>query len=208
VDPERKLRGDELRRAVKEFRFQQQEVPDIKTHPEFLSLEQRAQKMLEEERETWQKKFEEQEQTFTQRQQWEGIAKHIRSYFFGSGFVLPEDKVKQEAHFEDFLPKFQGYKFQPNADGTILVMNPDGSRVENQHGHPIYLHDLVLLKGKDRYDIMKQPPVGSAGNDNGGKPIVSFSFKDDADFSHRWDAEKDPDKRKQMAAAYEAQQNK
>lgn len=207
VDPERKLRGDELRKAVHAFKFPT-EITDVKTHPDYLGLEQRAQKMLEEERETWQKKFEEQEQTFTQRQQWEGIAKHIRSYFFGSGFVLPEDKVKQEAHFEDFLPKFQGYKFQPNSDGTILVMNPDGSRVENQHGHPIYLHDLVLLKGKDRYDIMKQPPVGSAGNDNGGKPTVSFSFKDDSDFMIRYTAEKDPEKKEQMAKAFEAQQNK
>lgn len=210
VDPERKLRGDELRRAVKEYRFQQQEIPDVKNHPEFLSLEQRAQKALEEEREAWQKKFDEQEQTFIQRQQWEGITKDIRSYFFGSGFVLPEDKVKQEAHFEDFVPKFQGYKFQRNADGTILVMNPDGSRVENQHGHPIFLHDLVLLKGKERYDVMKQPPVGSAGNDNGGKPTVSYSFKDERDYMTQYNAvpASDYEKKEAMYKSWEAQQNK
>jgi hypothetical protein len=210
VDPERKLRGDALRLAVKEFRFQQQEIPDVKNHPEFLSLEQRAQKALEEERESWQKKFEEQEQTFIQRQQWEGITKDIRSYFFGSGFVLPEDKVKQEAHFEDFVPKFQGFKFQRNADGTILVMNPDGSRVENQHGHPIFLHDLVLLKGKERYEVMKQPPVGSAGNDNGGKPTVSYSFKDEKDYMIQYNAvpASDYEKREAMYKSWEAQQNK
>ena len=210
VDPERKLRGDALRLAVKEFRFQQQEIPDVKNHPEFLSLEQRAQKALEEERESWQKKFEEQEQTFIQRQQWEWITKDIRSYFFGSGFVLPEDKVKQEAHFEDFVPKFQGFKFQRNADGTILVMNPDGSRVENQHGHPIFLHDLVLLKGKERYEVMKQPPVGSAGNDNGGKPTVSYSFKDEKDYMIQYNAvpASDYEKREAMYKSWEAQQNK
>ena len=210
VDPERKLRGDALRLAVKEFRFQQQEIPDVKNHPEFLSLEQRAQKALEEERETWQKKFEEQEQTFIQRQQWEGITKDIRSYFFGSGFVLPEDKAKQESHFQDFVPKFEGFKFQRNADGTILVMNPDGSRVENQHGHPIFLHDLVLLKGKERYDVMKQPPVGSAGNDNGGKPTVSYSFKDEKDYMIQYNAvpASDYEKREAMYKSWEAQQNK
>jgi hypothetical protein len=210
VDPERKLRGDDLRRAVKEFRFQQQEIPDVKNHPDFLSLEQRAQKALEEEREKWQKQFEEQEQTFQQRQQWEGITKDIRSYFFGSNFVLPEDKAKQESHFQDFVPKFEGFKFQRNADGTILVMNPDGTRVENQHGHPIFLHDLVLLKGKERYDVMKQPPVGSAGNDNGGKPTVSYSFKDERDYMTQYNAvaASDYEKREAMYRSWEAQQNK
>lgn len=210
VDPERKLRGDELRRAVKEYRFQQQEVPDVKNHPEFLSLEQRAQKALEEERESWQKKFEEQEQTFIQRQQWEGITKDIRSYFFGSGFVLPEDKAMQEAHFEDFVPKFQGFKFQRNADGSILVMNPDGSRVEDPHGNAIFLDKLVLLTGKSKYPIMKQPPVGSAGNDNGGKPTVSYSFKDEKDYMIQYNAvpASDYEKREAMYKSWEAQQNK
>lgn len=210
VDPERKLRGDELRRAVKEFRFQQQEIPDVKNHPEFLSLEKKALQMVEEKENEWKQRFEEQEQTFVQRQQWEGITKDIRSYFFGSGFVLPEDKVKQEAHFEDFVPKFQGFKFQRNADGTILVMNPDGSRVENQHGHPIFLHDLVLLKGKERYDVQKQPPVGSAGNDNGGKPTVSYSFKDEKDYMIQYNAvpASDYEKREAMYKSWEAQQNK
>mgnify|MGYP003509454445 FL=1 len=210
VDPERKLRGDALRAAVKEFRFQQQEIPDVKNHPEFLSLEKKALQMVEEKENEWKQRFEEQEQTFVQRQQWEGITKDIRSYFFGSGFVLPEDKVKQEAHFEDFVPKFQGFKFQRNADGTILVMNPDGSRVENQHGHPIFLHDLVLLKGKERYDIQKQPPVGSAGNDNGGKPTVSYSFKDEKDYMIQYNAvpASDYEKREAMYKSWEAQQNK
>ena len=210
VDPERKLRGDALRLAVKEFRFQQQEIPDVKNHPEFLSLEKKALQMVEEKENEWKQRFEEQEQTFVQRQQWEGITKDIRSYFFGSGFVLPEDKVKQEAHFEDFVPKFQGFKFQRNADGTILVMNPDGSRVENQHGHPIFLHDLVLLKGKERYDIQKQPPVGSAGNDNGGKPTVSYSFKDEKDYMIQYNAvpASDYEKREAMYKSWEAQQNK
>ena len=210
VDPERKLRGDALRLAVKEFRFQQQEIPDVKNHPEFLSLEKKALQMVEEKENEWKQRFEEQEQTFVQRQQWEGITKDIRSYFFGSGFVLPEDKVKQEAHFEDFVPKFQGFKFQRNADGTILVMNPDGSRVENQHGHPIFLHDLVLLKGKERYDVMKQPPVGSAGNDNGGKPTVSYSFKDEKDYMIQYNAvpASDYEKREAMYKSWEAQQNK
>lgn len=210
VDPERKLRGDALRLAVKEFRFQQQEIPDVKNHPEFLSLEKKALQMVEEKENEWKQRFEEQEQTFVQRQQWEGITKDIRSYFFGSGFVLPEDKVKQEAHFEDFVPKFQGFKFQRNADGTILVMNPDGSRVENQHGHPIFLHDLVLLKGKERYDVQKQPPVGSAGNDNGGKPTVSYSFKDEKDYMIQYNAvpASDYEKREAMYKSWEAQQNK
>ena len=210
VDPERNLRGDALRLAVKEFRFQQQEIPDVKNHPEFLSLEKKALQMVEEKENEWKQRFEEQEQTFVQRQQWEGITKDIRSYFFGSGFVLPEDKVKQEAHFEDFVPKFQGFKFQRNADGTILVMNPDGSRVENQHGHPIFLHDLVLLKGKERYDIQKQPPVGSAGNDNGGKPTVSYSFKDEKDYMIQYNAvpASDYEKREAMYKSWEAQQNK
>jgi len=210
VDPERKLRGDALRLAVKEFRFQQQEIPDVKNHPEFLSLEKKALQMVEEKENEWKQRFEEQEQTFVQRQQWEGITKDIRSYFFGSGFVLPEDKVKQEAHFEDFVPKFQGFKFQRNADGTILVMNPDGSRVENQHGHPIFLHDLVLLKGKERYEVMKQPPVGSAGNDNGGKPTVSYSFKDEKDYMIQYNAvpASDYEKREAMYKSWEAQQNK
>ncbi len=210
VDPERKLRGDALRLAVKEFRFQQQEIPDVKNHPEFLSLEKKALQMVEEKENEWKQRFEEQEQTFVQRQQWEGITKDIRSYFFGSGFVLPEDKVKQEAHFQDFVPKFQGFKFQRNADGTILVMNPDGSRVENQHGHPIFLHDLVLLKGKERYDVQKQPPVGSAGNDNGGKPTVSYSFKDEKDYMIQYNAvpASDYEKREAMYKSWEAQQNK
>lgn len=202
VDPERKLQGEALRKAIAEFKAPA-ELPDVKSHPDFLKLEADTQRVLSEKEAEWQQKFQEQEQQFIQRQQWEGIASEIRKFFFQAGFVIP--KGKEEAHFQDFLPKFEGYKFQKNADGTTLVLNPDGTRVENAHGHPIFLHDLVLLTGKNKYDVEVQPKVGSAGNDNTGK-LISHTFKDENDFLTRYTAEKDPEVREAMAKAFEAQQ--
>lgn len=205
VDPERKLRGEELRQAVRNFKFPQ-EIADVKNHPDYLSMERKAQEERERLAAEYEAKIQEKEQTFLQRQQWSEIVKDIRSYFFGSGFVLPEDKVMQEAHFEDFVPKFENYRFQRNADRTILVLNPDGTRVEDPHGNPIFLHDLVLLKGRAKYPVQKQPPSGNAGNDNGGAPTVRVKFKDENDFLIQFEAEKDPVKQAALGAAWKLQE--
>ena len=208
VDPENKLRGEDLLNALKaEQAKQSQYDPEkVKTTAEYRELEERARQQLEEKEQEVAKRISEIETNFQRQQQWGEVSKMIRSEFMALGPILPTDTSKAARQVDDFVnSKFAEYEYQPTDDGRVLVLK-NGQRVNNAHGHATYLNDLVKQIGNQYYDFVKQPPAGNAGNENGGAPTVRIRFKDENDFLVQFEAEKDPVKQMALGAAWKLQE--
>lgn len=207
VDPEGKLKGDELFKAVKaeQLKQAQYDPEKVKTTQEYRALEELAKQQLEEKDLEVAKRIQDIESNFQKQQQWGEMSKAIRAEFMGMGPVLPSDVNKAARQVDDFVnSKFNGYEYQKQDDGRVLIMKA-GVRVNNAHGNAMYLSDLVKSIGEQYYDFVKQPPAGNAGNENDQR-VVRIRFKDEDDFLRQLDAEKDPTKQAALGAAWELQQ--
>lgn len=207
VDPEGKLKGDELFKAVKaeQLKQAQYDPEKVKTTSEYRALEELARQQLEEKELEVAKRIQDIESNFQKQQQWGEMSKAIRAEFMGMGPVLPSDVNKAARQVDDFVnSKFQEYEFQRQDDGRVLIMK-GGVRVNNAHGNAMYLSDLVKSIGEQYYDFLKQPPAGNAGNENDQR-AVRIRFNNEDDFLRQLDAEKDPTKQAALGAAWELQQ--
>ena len=207
VDPEGKLKGEELFTAIKaeQLKQAQYDPEKVKTTSEYRALEELARQQLEEKELEVAKRIQEIESNFQKQKQWGEMSKAIRAEFMGMGPVLPSDVNKAARQVDDFVnSKFQEYEYQRQDDGRVLIMK-GGVRVNNAHGNAMYLSDLVKSIGDQYYDFVKQPPAGNAGNEN-STTTVRIRFKDEDDFLRQLDAEKDPTKQAALGAAWELQQ--
>lgn len=207
IDPEGKLKGDELLKAVKaeQLKQAQYDPEKVKTTQEYRALEELAKQQLEEKDLEVAKRIQEIESNFQKQQQWGEMSKLIRSEFMSQGPVLSLDAAKAARQVDDFVnSKFNGYEYQKQDDGRVLIMK-GGVRVNDKHGNAMYLPALVEMIGLETFDFVKQPPAGNAGNENDQR-VVRIRFKDEDDFLRQLDAEKDPTKQAALGAAWELQQ--
>ncbi len=209
IDTEGKLKGDALLDAIKAAMAEKQDAPmptdKVKIHPDYLAMERAYQKQLEEKDNEWQNKLRDLETTFTREKSWAENSGDIRKAFKALNPVLSKDAARAEAQVELFVNTyFRDYDFKPTEDGRKLVMK-DGARVDNAHGHPLYLDDLVKQTAERLYDFAAQPPAGNAGNNNDGKPTVKIRFKNEDEFLVKY-SEAKPEEKAGLAAAWMAQQ--
>ena len=84
-----------------------------------------------------------------------------------------------------FIGTLKGYKYQVNGD-DILILKPDGTRLDNPAGWPETLDSLVEQKSRGFFTFLKQAPRAGAGNEPGApgsngdgknKPTPDFKTK-------------------------------
>jgi len=207
VDPEKKLKGDDLLKAAKAAVVTVAANPEqVKMSAEYLALEVAMNAAVAARDDEWSVKFEQQQTEFQRQRQWGEISKDIRGEFMALSPELPKDPSKAARQVDDFVStKFQDFNFQRMDDGQVLVMKKDGTRYQNVHGNAVFLHELVKQIGDQYFEFAKQPAVGNAGNQNDGRPTVRVLFKDEDEFLRKYsdtpDTEKDA-----LAKAWELQQ--
>lgn len=204
VDPEKKLKGDDLLTAVKTATATAATDPErVKISTEYLEMERKGREALEAQQAAFQQELEKLKATFEREKQWADISGVLRQTFKGLAPILPKDPEKAERQTSNFIDQnFRGFDFMRTDDGRFLVMK-DGQRVNNPHGHPTYLEDLVKQKASDFFEFDVQPPIGNAGNKSDGKPALKFRFKDENDFLQQYATASAEDK-PGMEAAFEA----
>lgn len=63
-----------------------------------------------------------------------------------------------------FRESIRGYNYQPDGNGSYIVMNDKGERAQDAHGNPLTIDDVVKKNAPNFFSFLKQPPKGGAGN--------------------------------------------
>ena len=91
----------------------------------------------------------------------------VLDLFDGLKPILSKDATKAANQRSDFADKFANYDYQKQEDGSYLILNAEGKRLEDDHGNPLALKDIVQRDAAKFYDFAVQDPKGSAGNGDG-----------------------------------------
>lgn len=78
--------------------------------------------------------------------------------------VLSQDPVKAENQMKMFSMLLDGEKYEVNDKGEFILLNADGTRMEDKHGHAIMLEDRVKSLAGQYFDFA-QADNRSSGDD-------------------------------------------
>ena len=206
VDAEGQLKGDALADAIKATLADASMKPEkVKLSAEYLALEKQAREQIEATKSEYEKQIEAMKAEANRDKIWGSASGEIRDVLKSLNPVLPSDPMKANRMVELFMQEFRGFDYQQDEAGFIPLK--DGKRVEDAHGYPRKLADLVKERAEMMFDFAQQQAAGNAGNQNGGNRTVTKTFKDESDFyKAQAEAGNDPAKLKEIATAWKAQQ--
>lgn len=156
----------------------------LKAHPAYIALEKAkikaekdAQALAKTEVEKVQKQYERKEVLST-------IKSEALNKFLALNPVLAKNATVAENQKRKFVDLFDSYDYEKQTDGTYLIMVGEGDarkRLEDGHGNPLKLDDLVKQEASNYYEFAVQQPKGSAGNGGagggGGADDKKYEFK-------------------------------
>lgn len=119
----------------------------VKSHPVYTNLEKSIKTIEKRLNEDWEKKYNGLISEQKRKEVLSTVMKEARAHLEGLNPVLPEDsnlKSNQLSWFDKELQDMQ-YELRENADKTasIFILDKDGKRLENQHGHPKDFKEFV-----------------------------------------------------------------
>lgn len=206
VDADGQLKGDALADAIKSTLADASMKPDkVKLSAEYLALEKQMREQVEATKSEYEKQIEAMKAEAQRDKLWGSASGEIRNALKSLNPVLPSDPMKANRMIDLFMQEFRGFDYQQDEAGFIPLK--DGKRVEDAHGYPRKLADLVKERAESMFDFAQQQAAGNAGNENGGSRTVTKTFKDENDFyKAQAEAGNDPTKLKEIATAWKAQQ--
>lgn len=138
----------------------------IKKHPLFLNLE----KQLQENTTTLTSKFEQElklkEEAWQQEKVFTSAKEKALSIIDSLKPILSEDPQKAANQKAVLIEKLSAYKFQDN-NGELLLLDKDGNRLENEHGHAVKFDEVVKTITTSYYDLQKVEQRSSASRQPG-----------------------------------------
>lgn len=143
---------------------------DVKKHPVYLKAEKDFKKQLsdkETEKETALKTFKDE---FTQKELFAKAKEAALVKFKKVGeAILPADAEKANKMIQRLLvDELAGFKYQVDADGKFVVLNADGTRAEDEHGHAIDFDSHVEKIAKSNFEFKAAKDRGAPGNGGSG----------------------------------------
>lgn len=104
--------------------------------------------------------------------------------------VLPEDAKLAKNQQDLFLLKLSNTKFDISENNEIILLNADGTRMQDQHGHPVAISDYVGAQASEVFQFRAADdrsgggdPNKKGGNHGGGiqKPSSKQDYLSKAD---------------------------
>jgi hypothetical protein len=94
---------------------------------------------------------------------------------------FPESDIAKQTQLDLFIKQFENYNYTITSDSKgnpqILILKPDGSRLEDEHAHAIPFEKLVSETAERFFDIPKsQERSSGAGKPAGGGEGKKYSF--------------------------------
>lgn len=140
----------------------------IKKHPLYLKLEKDTKKALNDVKTEWEKKLADKDKEFGKAQVFSSVKGKALEIFTGLNPVLSTNAKVANNQQADFLRTLEGYTYEAQADGSFLIMDGD-KRLEDGHGNPITLDELVKQKAGDRFDFKANNGGENPGGDGKDK---------------------------------------
>jgi len=174
---------------------------NIKSHPEFLKIENEWKATHTQELDGVKKEFD----TFKS-----GIARDnvigkvrdmARNEFLKLNPVLSDDKTKADAQVGMFLGKFDSFDYDFQDDGSVVIKDGD-KRLEDAHGNRITFGSFVKTEAEKLYDFKVQDPKGSPANTTGAQGGSTTVLSRDAYNKMVNDAGGDPAKLRDIGDKY------
>jgi hypothetical protein len=174
---------------------------DVKKHSLFLAKEKELQKVISES--IPKSEHEKYVQEIEQKKIQDYINSKIIEKFNSMNIETIENPKIKAKRLENMLKEAEKCKYQIDGE-SIIVLNADGTRKEDDHMNPVEFNEYSEGLISDHFIILKQSPKGSAGNGNPDvktTPAGTVTIKDEAHYAElmaeidaRQAAEKDPAK--------------
>lgn len=142
---------------------------DISKHPDYIRREVEFDKKLKDLGKEWEGKLETKEREFASARLFEKVRDKALVSLTIRNPLLPTDPRKAQIWKDTYLNELRQAQYQEGEDGTITVLDKDGTILKNAHGHIVSFDEFE----KDIADKYFEYPVAdnrsSAGNkDNKG----------------------------------------
>lgn len=154
----------------------------IRKHPEYLKMEAKFKDELNKANTDWEGKYKEAEGRFNKQNKFSQIRSKALDLLDSLNPVLSADKAKAARQKGDFIRDLESYDFDITDDGKVLVLDKDGSPLQDQHGHTRSFEDFAKELASSRYDFADASQQQQSSPANGAKKTIlvgnkTFPFK-------------------------------
>lgn len=182
---------------------------EVKTSPEYLELEKQFKKSNTE----WEAKLQAETDRinaeYGSKAMLQNVQAKTRKLLMDMKPVLGVNPSIADTRVSNFLKEFEAYNYQESADGSLLILNPDGKRKETANGHPYEFDAMVKEMATKHFEFEQQTQRAQPGN--GGEPANKTATgtivpKNWGEAMEAMAKETDPIKVKEIQLAFESTQ--
>lgn len=174
----------------------------VKKHPLFLKLERSKATEIEALTSKYEEALKGVETQYKRKEQLTTIKDVGAGYFTGLNPILSSDATKANNQTKRFLKQLEQFDYQEDGENHILL-DSEGKRLEDAHGHPITLKQKVQELASAEFDFKVQDNKGGGGNKNKpGSGVNVPSSKEE--YNKAIFEAKTVEQRATITAAYEA----
>jgi hypothetical protein len=142
----------------------------IKKHPLYLNLEKQTQEIEKTVTSKFEQELKQKEEAWQQEKVFTSAKEKALTIIDSLKPILSEDPQKAAVQKSVIIEKLSAYKFLDN-NGELVLLDKEGNRLENEHGHAVKFEEVVKTITTSYYDLQKVEQKSSASRQpNEGTP--------------------------------------
>lgn len=136
---------------------------DITKHPDYIKLQMSIDKQLKDRDKDWQTKLEIKEKEIAKEKLFEKVSKRALTNLETRNPILPSDPRKAQVWRDTYLNELRSGNYMEN-EGEIVVLNTEGQKLTNAHGHPITFDEFEKEIADKYFEYPKAEERSNSGN--------------------------------------------
>jgi len=176
---EKTTKLDSLVDAIVEQQVASAEVPAdkitediVKKHPTYLNRERELSEANELLKTTHETDLEKLKTSYAKDETFRTVQADILTHFDNLNPILSTTATKAAKQRTAFASKFSDYDFEKPEGSKTWLVSKNGKRLEDEHGNPVALKNLVATTADEIYDFKKQDDLDGPGNKGGAGGTV------------------------------------
>lgn len=160
---------------------------DIKKHPAYIKAEKAFKQQLVDKDTEHQTAIKAKDTEYNRKTTFAEVSERALTKFKKIGeAILPADAEKAQKMIQRLLiDELGGYSYQVDEKGNFIVLNKDGKRAEDDHGHAVELDSLIDKIAKNNFEFKaaqnRQSPANGGGQQQqqpgGGQAAKKYTGK-------------------------------